>query len=98
MSYGDLAELMGKPRRAARTLARQLGIVGLYCLENELPPLNVIVVNQKTQKPGHRVVITPESSVRRDQLRVLKYPWFRLHPPSINAFKDIYDTQGTGIR
>ena len=90
LSYGDLAELMGKDRRAGITLARQLGIVGYYCLEHELPPLNVVVVNQDTGDPGADVVLTPGSSVKRDQRSVLKYPWFNLRPPSIKSLKDIY--------
>ena len=42
---------MGKKRKAGITLTRQLGIVGYYCLEHELPPLNAIVVNQDTESP-----------------------------------------------
>ena len=90
LTYGDLAELMGKPRRAGYTLGRQLGIVGYYCLNCELPPLNVIVVNEKEEKPGWRVVWTPGSSVRKDQRKVLKYSWFELRPPTIKALKDVY--------
>ena len=80
LTYGDLAELMGKPRRAGYTLGRQLGIVGHYCLDCGLPPLNVIVVNEKREKPGFGVVWTPGSSVKKDQRKVLKYPWFELRP------------------
>ena len=54
VGYGDLAELMGKDRRAGITLTRQLGIVGHYCLEHELPPLNVIVVKSKHQRAWGR--------------------------------------------
>ena len=38
--YGELAETMGKDPKAGITLARQLGIVGVYCVEHGLPPLN----------------------------------------------------------
>lgn len=90
LSYGDLAELMGKDRRAGHTLGRQLGIVGYYCLSRKLPPLNVIVVTEREEKPGWRVVWTPGSSVKQDQRRVLRHPWFELRPPTIKALKDIY--------
>ena len=90
LTYGDLAGLMGKPRRAGYILGRQLGIVGYYCIKCELPPLNVIVVNEKEEKPGWRVVWTPGSSVRKDQKKVLKYPWLELRPPPIKALKDVY--------
>ena len=90
LSYGDLAELMGKDRRAGITLTRQLGIVGHYCLEHELPPLNVIVVNQNTGEPGADVVLTPGNSIRQDQRKVLRFPWFEMRPPSIKSLKDVF--------
>lgn len=90
LTYGDLAELMGKDRKAGRTLARQLGIVGYYCLNCGLPPLNAIVVNQKEDKPGWGVVLTPGNSVEQDQDKVLKYAWLELRPPTIKALKDVY--------
>ena len=90
LGYGDLAELMGKDRRAGITLTRQLGIVGHYCLEHELPPLNVIVVNQNTGEPGADVVLTPGSSIRQDQRKVLRFPWFEMRPPSIKSLKDVF--------
>ena len=90
VGYGDLAELMGKDRRAGITLTRQLGIVGHYCLEHELPPLNVIVVNQNTGEPGADVVLTPGNSIRQDQRKVLRFPWFEMRPPSIKSLKDVF--------
>ena len=90
LGYGDLAELMGKSRRAGITLTRQLGIVGHYCLEHDLPPLNAIVVNQDTGEPGADVILSPDSSVKQDQKRVLNYPWFKVRPPSVKSLKDIY--------
>src|SRR5712671_6880900 len=41
MTYGDLAKAMGYPdSRAGHGLARQLGIVGEYCVRNRWPALN----------------------------------------------------------
>ena len=90
LSYADLAELMGKDRKAGITLTRQLGIVGVYCIDQELPPLNVIVVNQDTGEPGAEVVLSPGSSVEKDQRGVFQHDWFALRPPSIKALKDVY--------
>ena len=90
LTYGDLAEFMGKDRKAGITLARQLGIVGRYCLHCGLPPLNVIVVAQDTGRPGSDVVLTPGSSVKKDQKNVLKHRWFKLRPPTIKSLKDVY--------
>lgn len=88
--YGDLAEAMGKDRKARMVLGRQLGIVGVYCIDHDLPPLNVIVVNQETGQPGSEVVISPGSSVQQDQRRVFRQDWFGIRPPSIKALKDVY--------
>ena len=92
LTYGDLAELMGRNRGFRRFLGRQLGIVGNYCLHCKLPPLNVIVVNEEEQEPGLKVVWTPGSSVKKDQIKVLQYGcrWFELRPPTIKDLKDIY--------
>ena len=96
--YGDLADAMGKDRKAGITLARQLGIVGVYCIDHELPPLNVIVVNQQTGQPGVDVVLSPGSSVHQDQRRVFRHDWFGIRPPSIKALKDVYYGDNFGLR
>lgn len=98
LHYGDVAQTMGKDRKAGITLSRQLGIVGGYCVQHGLPPLNVIVVNQETGEPGADVVLSPGSSVRKDQRRVFGYDWFRIRPPSIKALKDVYYGGDFGLR
>ena len=98
LHYGDVAATMGKDRKAGITLARQLGIVGVYCVDHGLPPLNVIVVNKETGGPGADVVLTPGSSVRKDQRRVYSYNWFGVRPPSIKALKDVYYSHDFGLR
>ena len=96
ITYSDLAELMGKSRQAARTLDRQLGTVGYYCLENGLPPLNAVVVNQETGMPGSYVVETKPGSWKRDQKKVLKQDWFSVRPPSIRALRLVYEARIAG--
>ena len=98
LHYGDLAEIMGKDRKAGITLSRQLGIVGVYCVDHGLPPLNVIVVNRETGEPGADVVLTPGSSVREDQRQVFRHDWFRIRPPSVKALKDVYYSRDFGLR
>ena len=56
LTYGELALRMGyDDTRAGHMLSRQLGIVGEYCLLNDLPALNAIVVNSKTGVAGEDV-------------------------------------------
>ena len=90
IEYGKLAKLMGKDPRAGHTLGRQLGIVGYYCLNNELPPLNIIVVGQQTGAPGAEAVVTEGKTVRADQKAVFKTDWFAIRSPSL---KDLRETR-----
>lgn len=96
ITYGDLAELMGKSRQSGRTLARQLGTVGFYCLEHELPPLNAIVVNQSTGLPGENVLLSDGSTLEKDQDSALNFNWFMIRPPSISMLRDVYERRLLG--
>ena len=49
LTYGMLAQLLGF--KGADVLAPILGHIMFYCQQNNLPPLTVIVVNQKTGLP-----------------------------------------------
>ncbi len=87
ITYGRLAELMGMSRQAGRTLGIPLGIVGQFCLENDLPALNAVVVNQETGLPGDHVVLGPGRSVEEEQALILKTNWFSIRPPSARDFR-----------
>jgi hypothetical protein len=92
ITYGDLAESMDFPdRRAGRTLARPLGIVGHYCIQNELPPLNAIVVNQVTGQPGDHVVLRKNRSVAQEQSAVMRQNWFKVRVPTTGTFRKVWD-------
>jgi hypothetical protein len=93
MTYGELAQAMGYPdRQAGITLARQLGLVGEYCKMNDIPPLNVIVVNQGTGEPGAGVVLRDGRSVRQEQSAVLKEDWFRFRVPTTGTFRKVLES------
>lgn len=91
VTYGAVAELMGKPRRAGVTLTRQLGIIGKYCEENDLPALNALVISQRYGKPGDDVVLSKSDDVVEEQDSVLKTTWFSLRPPTINQLRGVYE-------
>lgn len=92
MTYGDLALAMGHAdARAGHTLGRQLGIVGRFCVENDLPPLNVIVVNKETEAPGSEVVLRDGRTVREEQLAVLKEDWFSIRVPTTGTFRQVWE-------
>jgi len=89
ITYGDLAEQMGMDRQAANTLSKHLGVVGLFCQQESLPPLNVIVVNGDSGQPGFGVVET--KGFEKDQERVWSTDWFSFRPPTIRALRAVYD-------
>ena len=91
VTYGALAELMGKPRRAGVTLTRQLGIIGRYCEENDLPALNAIVVSQRWGAPGDDVVLSKSDDVGEEQESVFGKAWFSIRPPTINQLRGVYE-------
>ena len=91
VTYGDLAEAMGKGRQAGRTLTRQLWMIGEYCKFNGLPTLNSIVVNQETGLPGHDVVLNSGNDAQTEMRNVGRYRWSMLRPPSIATFRDVWE-------
>lgn len=90
IAYGDLAEAMGMSAKAGLTLSRHLGLIGYFCQQEGLPPLNAIAVNVATGTPGSGVIET--DGYRADQKNVLKFDWFSLRPPTIRALRAVYDT------
>ena len=90
-TYGDLAEKLGFDPRAGHTLGKSLGLIGKFCQDNNLPPLNTIVVNASTRDPGEAVVHTAGIPLEDDQEAVRKYPWFRVRVPSPGQFRRIWD-------
>ena len=91
VTYATLAELSGKPRQAARTQSRQLGIIGMYCKERKLPALNAIVINQGSGEPGEYVLLSISDDPKKEQEEVLKTEWFEIRPPTINLLRRVYE-------
>ena len=91
ITYSELAELMGRPG-AQNMLSRQLGIVGHYCAMNDLPPLNVIVVNKDSELPGDGAVLREGHTVREEMAAVAAHAWFDIRPPTVGALRKVYDS------
>ena len=91
ITYGDVAELMGKGRQAGRTLTRQLWMIGEYCRDNGIPTLNSIVVNRETGLPGHDVVLSSGNTAADEIRNVSRYEWAKVRIPSIATFRDVWD-------
>ncbi len=91
--YGDLATTMGyRDRRAGHTLGRQLGIIAKLCVDNDLPPLNSLVVNQSTGLPGDHVMLRPGRSVAEEQAAVMEEDWFSIRVPTTGTFRRVWES------
>ena len=87
ITYSELAERMGMKKGAAQNVGRPVGIVGKYCLLNELPMLNTIVIKGEKRKPGHRVLVRPGKTLLEEQREVVKEDWFAYRVPKAGAFR-----------
>jgi hypothetical protein len=69
IAYGDLCERAGLPHLKP-TAGKFLREIAQRCHENGWPPLNSLVVNQETRKPGHGYDRAPGCSLKkwRDQV------------------------------
>lgn len=76
-------------RRAAVGLSKHLGVIGYFCQQEGLPPLNVIAVNSETGEPGYGVVET--DGYENDQKRVWATDWFSFRPPTIRTLREVYE-------
>ena len=65
--------------RGAGTLANILGHIMMFCLNNSLPPLTVIVVNKDTGLPGQGL---RDADLNADRESVYRHDWFAMFPPS----------------
>ena len=92
VTYGELALRMGyADTRAGHMLSRQLGIVGHYCLMNDLPALNVMVVNATTNEPGGDVVLTPGRSFREELRAIYRQDWYAVGVPSTGTLRKVWE-------
>lgn len=91
ITYGEVAERMGMDRRAGHTLGRQLGIVANFCISNNLPPLNVIVVNQTSHMPGDDVIYRKSRKIPDEQRAVYDFDWFSVRIPTTGTFRKVWE-------
>jgi hypothetical protein len=92
IEYGKLAKMMVfRDARAGHTLGRHLGIVGAYCVLNDLPPLNAIVVTAATGLPGPDVVLRQGRTPQHEIAAVLKEDWFQYRVPTTGTLRKVWD-------
>ncbi|MBI2373849.1 MAG: hypothetical protein HYV07_07620 [Deltaproteobacteria bacterium] len=76
ITYGDVARILGYD--GAGVLAHILGHIMYHCQRNKLPPLTVLVVNQKTGLPGDGLVA---EDIHAQREAVFGYDWYAIEPP-----------------
>ena len=82
-TYGDIAKILGFKR--AGMMGQRLDPVYLYCCDNELPQLTVLVVGKDTGRPGHDLGLDDADKARE---RVFAFDWFAIEPPEARDFHD----------
>jgi alkylated DNA nucleotide flippase Atl1 len=72
LTYGELGKLIGVP---AAGLGALLDPIHSYCLNNNLPPLTVLVVQRETGLPGPGFTSTTLDSFGQAQSQVFAFDW-----------------------
>ena len=90
LTYGDLAEIMGYSRQAGVTLSTPLGIVGKFCLAQDIPSLVSLVVRGDTGEPGPGVIFSPKRTLNAEQRLVLGFDWYSVRVPSTKMLREAW--------
>jgi len=77
-TYGELGERMGVHCRTCRYF---LGKIQQYCKNNNLPPLQSLVINKSTRKPGEGYVATATDNMQSIHQRVFGFDWDSISNP-----------------
>ena len=88
ITYGELADVVGRGYQAGRTLSRELFIVGEYCKRNGLPCLNAMVV-YKDGDCGDGVVLS-ETDARAERRAIAAVDWFEYGVPTTGTLRKLY--------
>jgi hypothetical protein len=87
LTYEQLGEMLGMG--GAGVFAQILGLIMIYCDENNLPPLTCLVVNKKTGIPGTGFGSIQDLPPNREA--VYRERWYKRFPVQISDFREITD-------
>lgn len=98
INYGMVNDLMKRePFPWNIRLGDELGMIGDYCLQNDLPLLNTVVVSKETGEPStenEKLLFSGgRSSVSEEQQAVLNYDWFAIRIPTIRQIRLAYESR-----
>ena len=78
VTYGQLARTLSMHHRPLRYV---LSLIQDHCLDEKLPPLTILVVNQSTKRPGEGFIAWDANDVEEGQRKVFNCPWHLMHNP-----------------
>lgn len=78
ITYGELAKKIDIHHRAVRF---PLGLIQKYCIDHNLPPLNILVINKNSSKPGSGYIATTLKNIFKDQEKVFNFDWSKSENP-----------------
>ena len=82
LTYKIVGDLVGMPPIA---LTQPLELIMKYCAENNLPPLTILVVSEKSGKPGEG--LTTIKDMDQDRESVFAFNWYGLQPLGHSDFR-----------
>jgi len=82
ITYGQLADAIGIYHRAVRFT---LGVIQDHCLNEKLPPLTILVVNQQTGLPGVGFIAWDADDIESGVRSVYGFNWTKLENPFVFA-------------
>ena len=85
ITYGQLGKRLGIHHRPTRYV---LDLIQNYCLEQKLPPLTILAVNQTTRLPGPGFIAWDIDNLALGRQQVFNYSWTSLENPFTFASDD----------
>lgn len=79
LTYSMLGKLIGVPPKG---LGHLLEPIQSYCLQHQLPPLTILVVQKQTGLPGLGFSAASAQDYAKEQMRVFREDWIRRGAPS----------------
>jgi len=87
ITYGQIGKRLGIHHRPTRFI---LDLIQNYCLEEKLPPLTVLAVNQGTGLPGLGFIAWDVDNLEQGRQQVFSHPWSSFKNPFTFASDDAY--------
>lgn len=88
LTYAQVSRLVGVP---AFAMGGMLEPIQSYCLDQKLPPLTILVVNQETGLPGAGFTAASASDLAKQQTGVFAFDWLEHGCPKPEVLKEAAD-------